>query len=280
VEHSHRKQSVVVGLSGDQPELLSFAIGMAEMLDAPIRVVHANVFQDTTDRPDEGRDPGAVPHDAEDPVLAAARDRLASNADLDVEYTVRSEPPVLALEIESKDAALMVLGSDDVSWFDRLAGANVAQRVALHCGCPVIVVPPSVSQPRIDEIVVAIDVDNVVSAALDFGFDLGERTGSEVRVVTVLPEDFDVEERDWRDGRLRGYVAQSRTRFPHVKARHEVITGRPAANLIRGSLQARLVVVGRPNQPHRAPLFGPRVAAALLRRAQCMVAVVPAGPQG
>lgn len=269
MEQSHTKRPVVVGVSGDQPALLSFALGVSEMLDAPIRVVHAYSFQGTTGDHDRGRDAGKR-------VLDAARERLATHADLDAEFVLRSEPPGFALETESKDAALVVLGTDDVGWFDRLSGGNVAQRVALHGSCPVLVVPPSVPEPRIDEIVVALDVDNVVKDALDFGFDLGERTGTDVRVVTVLPADFDAEERDWRDGRLRGHVAEELTRFPDVTARHEVITGKPVAELGRGS-QARLVVVGRPHQPHRAPLFGPRVAATLLRRALCAVAVVPAG---
>ena len=271
-----KKRPVVVGVSGDQPELLGFALGMAEMLDAPIRVVHAYAFQTTTGDLYQGRDAGTILQGAGERVLDHARTQLASHADLDVEFALRSEPPAFALQTESKDADLVVLGTDDVSWFDRLAGGNVAQRVALHSSCPVLVVPPGAPAPRFDEIVVALDVDNVVEDALDFGFDLAGRTGSEVRVVTVLPADFDVEERDWRDGRLRGYVAESRSRFPHVKARHEVITGKPATEL-GGASPTRLVVVGRPNQPHRAPLFGARVAATLLRTAQCSVAVVPAG---
>lgn len=271
---------VVVGISGDQPDLLSYAVGMAEMLDAPLRVLHAYSFQTNSADLSLGRDTVAASSAVGQRVLDEARTRLDPYEGLDVDYSLRPEPPAFALETESRDAAIIVLGTDDVGWFDRLAGANVAQRVAVHSSCPVMVVPPGTSAPDMDDIVVALDVDNVVEDALDFGFDLGERTASPVRVVTVLPSDFDTEERSWRDGRLKGYVAEWRKRFPHVNARHEVITGRPAAELGHGSPPTRVVVVGRPNQPHRAPLLSRRVAGSLVRSAHCPVAVVPARREG
>lgn len=265
MDESSKRRPVVVGIAGDQAHLLSFALGMAQMLDAPLRVVHACAFRATA---------------AGERALDDARKRLAEGAGVDVEYALRTEPPAFALEIESKDAAVLVLGADDVGWFDRLAGAEVARRVALHSTCPVLVVPPSVSAPAMDDIVVALDVDNVSEDALDFGFDLGERTAARVRVVTVLPPAADPEERQWRDRRLAGFVAKWHRRFPHANARHEVITGRPADELARGATQTRLVIVGRTNQPHHAPLVSQRVAGSLLRAAECPVAVVPAGHHG
>lgn len=267
---------VVVGISGDQPDLLSYAVGMAQMRDAPLRVLHAYSFQTNTADLSQGRDVGAAFREVGQRVLDEARKRLDPYEGLDVDYSLRPEPPAFALLTESKDASMIVLGADDVGWFDRVAGANVAQRVALHSTCPVVVVPPGLSAPNMEDIVVALDVDNVMEDALDFGFDLGERTAAPVRVVTVLPSDFDTAERNWRDGRLKGYVAEWHKRFPHVDARHEVITGKPATELGRGSPPTRIVVVGRPNQPHRAPLLSRRVAGSLVRTAHCPVAVVPA----
>jgi nucleotide-binding universal stress UspA family protein len=279
MNQSPTRSPVVVGVSGDQPALLSYAVGMAQMLDSPLRVVHAHAFGNAGEL-HHGRDAGTTGRQAGERALEHARERLANHAGLDVEYALHAEPPAFALQTESKDAAIVVVGTDDVGWFDRLTGANVAQRVALHSSCPVLVVPTGSSAPSVDDIVIALDVDNVVKDALDFGFDLAERTGAAVRVVTVLPSDFDPEERDWRDGRLRGYVAEWHQRFPHANARHEVITGRPADVLSHGSARARLLVVGRPDQPHRAPLLSRRVATSLLRTTQYPVAVIPAGHPG
>lgn len=274
------QRPVVVGVSGDQPALLSFAVGMAQMLDAPLRVVHAYAFQTSAADLYMGRESGGtILQEAGERVLDEAREQLAEHVGLDVEYALRPQPPAFALEIESKDAALVVVGTDDVGWFDRMAGASVAHRTALHGSCPVLVVPPRMATPAVEDIVVALDLDNVVEDALDFGFDLGERTAAAVRVVTVLPPRVDPEERAWRDGRLRGFVTEWRKRFPHANARHELITGAPDAELARGSTQATLVIVGRPNQPHRAPLLGRRVAGSLLRTAPCPVAVVPGAHQ-
>lgn len=275
-ETTHHRP-VVVGVSGDQPALLSYAVGIAQMLDSPLRVVHAYAFQTDTADLHTDRDPGAILREAGQRVLDEVRERLAAYEGLDVEYSLRPEPPAFALLTESKDASIIVLGTDDVGWFDRLAGANVAQRVALHSSCPVLVVPHDLSEPTMNDIVIALDIDNVLDDALDFGFDLGERTAAPVRVITVLPQSADSEERNWRDRRLRGFVAEWHKRFPHATARHEVLTGRPADELSRGRTPARLVIVGRPNQPHRVPLLNRRVAGSLLREAQCPVAVVPEG---
>lgn len=171
----------------------------------------------------------------------------------------------------------MVLGADDVALLQRVAVTDVARRAALRSACPLVVVPPGAAHPVMTEILVAVDVHNVVEDALGFAFDIADRTGADLRAVTVLPPKMEVEERAWCEGRLQGHLAHWGEVFPHVDSRAEVILGDPGDELAREALDAQLVVVGHPNQPHRGPLFGRHVASSLLRAAPSAVAVVPVG---
>jgi nucleotide-binding universal stress UspA family protein len=266
---------VVVGVSEDQPDLLTYAADMAQMLDAPLRVVHANSFQIGTGDLYEGRDAGNILHEAAQVVIADARKRLSTHTGVEVEYALRTEPPVFAIETESKDAALVVLGADDVAVLQRAAGTDVARRAALRSACPLVVVPPGAAHPVMTEVLVAIDVHNVVEDALGFAFDIADRTGAKLRAVTVLPASMEADELAWCQGRLKGHLAHWSEVFPDVDSRAEVILGDASDELAREALDAQLVVVGHPNQPHRGPIFGKHVASSLLRAAPSAVAVVP-----
>ncbi|VXC12365.1 universal stress protein [Aeromicrobium sp. 9AM] len=271
------RRPVVVGISGDQPELLTYAAEMANMLEAPLRVVHAESITMPSGDPYLGQEMGRLLHEAAQLVLNHARDRLAGHTAGDVEYELRTEPVVFAIETESKDAALVVVGADDVSSVERVAGIDVARRAALHGHSPVVVVPAGVSHPVVTEILVALDVHNVVEEALGFAFQIADHTGARLRAVTVLAPTVEAEELAWCKGRLKGHLAHWHRVFPRVECRAEVILGDPGDELAREAGEAQMVVVGHPNQPHRGPFFGKRVASSLLRAAPSVVAVVPVG---
>lgn len=89
MEQASAQRPVVVGVSDDQPALLSYALGMAQLLDARLRVVHANSFQIGTGDLYEGRDAGNILHEAAQLVLADARKHLSAHTVVDVEYALR-----------------------------------------------------------------------------------------------------------------------------------------------------------------------------------------------
>lgn len=280
MNQSSNDRPVVVGVSGDQPALLGFAVTMARVLEDPLRVVHCHSFQMGTADLYVGEAAGSVLHDAAQQVVDEARRHLAGHVMLDVEYVLRTEAPALAIEIESKNASVVVLGADDVALFDRVAGGEVARRAALHSTCPVVVVPDGTRAMDLTAIVVGVDTANVVEDALGFAFDLADRVGAVVRVVSALSPALDAQQRAWHTGRLGGHVAHWRKDYPDVDAVAEARVGDPLDMLVDEAAGASLMVVGHPNQPHRAPFFGRRVAAALLRTTPCAVAVVPAGRGG
>ncbi|WP_332645181.1 universal stress protein [Aeromicrobium sp.] len=269
------RRPVVVAISGDQPNLLSFAAELAQMFDAPLRVMHTQSFQMSTVELFASREAGTILYKAAARILDAARDTLVAYPSIEVEYTMRYEPTVFAIETESQDAAMVVLGADDLRRLEPLARPDVARRSALHSACPVVVVPPDMRTPSLEEAVVALDIDNVVDEALNFALEVADRTGARVRVIAVVSPDMDTDRRTGCEERLQGIVARSRTAFPRVAIRAQLISGDPSDVLAGEARRARLIVVGHPNQPHRAPLFSKRVAASLLRTTRCAVVVVP-----
>lgn len=269
-----RARPVTVGVEGSQPAALALAAELAKALDAPLRVVHA--YWATMGHADLylGQDAKDILRDAAMRVLDDARKQLGSHAPDDVEYVLKFAPPVTVLDAESKDASVVVLGTDHHGWFDRHTGGGVARRTAMHGQCPVVVVPERPLKAA-DEVVVALDIDSVSQDALRFAADLSHRLGSSLRAVSVVQEGLTGPGREQQHARLDRAVHGWRQTFPKLDIRTEVITADVSSALIRVTGEARLLVIGRPNEPWLAPLFSRPVATGLLRAADCPVAVVP-----
>jgi nucleotide-binding universal stress UspA family protein len=265
---------VVVGVRGDEPEVLALAAELARAYEAPLHVVHA--YWSTVGTADLylGQDAPSVLQEAGLRVLAAARRRLGDQAPAHVDYSLPFAPPASAIAAASKQARIVVLGTDDASWYERLTGRTVARHTALHAKCPVAVVPEGTREGSGD-VVAAIDLGNVSDAALRFAADISSRLGTVLRVVSVVLAGQTDPGREQQHARLDRAVHSLRHLIPTLDIRTEIITDDAGRALTRATETARLVIVGRPNEPRMAPVFGRPVATGLLKAARCPIVVVP-----
>lgn len=271
---------VVVGIDDKQPTALRFALAEAHRRATDLRVVHsatvpAAEFYVAADVVEEIRDAGRkVLHDAQHFIEQEV-------TPVPVEYVLTVSPPIEALDVEAQEASIVVIGTDDISWPDRLLGGAIASRTALHAACPVIVVPErSYPTPLSGGVVVALDGDTPASGPLRFAFEQAGGRGNVLHVLHAIPEGTTRPDVEAVRANLGEILAGWSDTFPTVRVQLSFPIDEAEDACARATEQAELVVVGRPHR-HALPYALARpLAAEVLRHAHCPVAVVPADYQG
>lgn len=268
---------VVVGLREDQPGLLDFAQGLAGALDASLRVVHACQVPYPY---------AYAPLTAEllpEKIVSAARKVLtdaekhldSEGTRTDIAYDLVAGFPPAVLGAESFGAKMVVVGTDDVGWLDRVTGEAVTNFLTLHSHSPLMVVPPSVdSFSTIDQVLICVDGRSAATGPMQLGFELADRASLEVRVLHVMDHKEAKDVESARLGLAEVLAGWSET-YPDITVISELVEGHdPAHETLRVAADTALVVVGRPNagplRSWRAP-----VARALTGAGRRPVAVVP-----
>ncbi|MBC7633597.1 universal stress protein [Aeromicrobium sp.] len=271
-------QPVVVGVSDKQPTAVRYAVAEAGRLRTSLRVVHcyelpaqAAEFYIGTDMLDSMRISG-------ESVLDDAREVVEGESSaIEVEYVLAHGVPDQVLRAESAEAGSMILGADDVPWFDRMLGSEVSSFIARKAKCPVVIVPErGVRSADTGGVVVTIDGDTSAAGPLRYGFEQADARGEKLVVLHVaptatLPQDFEDHQAN-----VAEVVAGWQELYPGVQVLRSTTTGDPVEISIASTADASLVVIGRPHG-HTVPFATARpVAMQVLREAQCPVAIVPA----
>ncbi|VXC12212.1 universal stress protein [Aeromicrobium sp. 9AM] len=267
---------IVVGIQHEQPALLRYAHSWAERWNAPLRVVHSNSFLDVASELYSTADDGASVRDRAQDVIDDARNYLAELGSVPLEFSINDGPATAVLEMESKHASAVIVGSDDVTTLRRLVGAGVARHVALHSFAPVFVVPHGARVKEIRDVVLEIDENNIADGPIRFAFDTAARSGARLRVMHVVPRTAYLADPVEHGVRLTQLVETWHPRYPHVAVSPSMVCGDADDEAVIASTSAQVMIVGRPNEPHHGQLFGLHVAEEIVRRAQCPVVVVPA----
>jgi nucleotide-binding universal stress UspA family protein len=139
---------IVVGVdhSAGAVEALRFALGEAKLRGTPMRAVHAWQFGYIGVTGMEGRLPGIGDelHNFRDAATAALdatlREVIPDPDGVHVERRVVEGTPAAVLVEESRDAALLVVGSRGHGGFTSLLLGSVSQQCAHHAECPVVIV--------------------------------------------------------------------------------------------------------------------------------------------
>ena len=272
-------KTVVVGIADKQPSALRFAIREAVAMNATLRVVHAAGI------PEEPFAGVAVRREIESAARAVLDDAKQFVDDeapgLDAEFVLAETIPVGALNRAAEGARLLVLGADDVSWYERLLRTRVAGHLALHAPCPVVVVP-EVAYPNGSDgdVVVALDGGTSAAGPLRFGFEQADIRGGVLHVVHAVPPATLAADAVEIRANVAEVLAGWREEFPGVSVNDVVSIGDPRDVITRATATARLLIVGRP-QNHTLPFALTRpLAMTVLRRANCPLAVVPSEYQG
>ncbi|HEU5161051.1 MAG TPA: universal stress protein [Streptosporangiaceae bacterium] len=282
---------IIAGVDGSPCSLraIEWAAEAAAARGTALRIVHAMpswLFEPTVEsRVEQVRDwMVATGHEVTDEAVAVAEARAPG---LDVSAELAPGGPPRALIGAAKDAVMLVVGSHGAGTLTGLLLGSVALQVAMHAICPAVVVrPPPVSARR--EVVVGIDGSHHDQAVMEFGFTEASLRSARLRAVhawthlgaapdAVRPP---VVDRAAAEAECQRMLAESlggwQERFPEVEIVREVRHDRPTAALTAASAGAELLVVGTRGRGGFAGLLLGSVGHAMLHRAQCPVAIVPA----
>ena len=279
---------VVVGVD-ETPESLhavEFAAVEACMRGASLRIVHATSWPylgAPVQRPPTGSDHDRV-EVSNEAIFARAVD--CANAHLPesrLERRLVTGAPEHVLTAEAADGALLVVGRR-IGQVARLRSTSVVSRVALAAVVPVIVVQ-GVSQPGAN-IITGIGTDPNTQDGLRFGYEEARlrnvgmtaihawRTpvvaahGVSGGIAPAGEQQSNAEAARFLAEQLAGWT----TEFPDIVVRRAVPEGSAVDALVQASINAQMVVLGRPDG-----LTGSVLLRELIRRSLCPVAVAPTG---
>jgi nucleotide-binding universal stress UspA family protein len=197
--------------------------------------------------------------------------------------------PARALIGAAQDADMVVIGGHGAGGLTGLLLGSVALQVVTHAPCTAVVVRSL--EPEVNrEIVVGVDGSPTCAAAIGFAFEEAALRMARLRAVLawthpasagpgdMQPLVYDVEVVSGDEERLLvECLAGWRQKFPDVEVVHDVVQARPTRALAGTSAGADLLVVGARGRGGFAGLILGSVSHAMLHRAHCPVAVVPAG---
>ncbi|KOV53582.1 universal stress protein UspA [Streptomyces sp. AS58] len=286
-------EPVVAGVDGSASSLeaVGTAAREAALRGTGLRLVHA--FGWPSIHPPAGVPPwtpaSAGMRELVDGTLAKAEQRAREVAPrLDVTREVTVGEPLMVLEIESRTASLVVVGSRGLGAFGSLLLGSTAVHLAAHGHCPVLVVrgSPNPTAP----VLLAVDGSPAGEKAVEFAFaeaaarDEGllalhvwntwserayEGPGDPLNVVVDI-ERLRAEEQQLLDETLSPW----QSRYPQVAVERRLVRSRIRTALIDASHDAQLLVAGARGRGGFTGLLLGSVSQALLHHAHCPVAVV------
>ncbi|GAA4123724.1 universal stress protein [Knoellia locipacati] len=282
-----RTERIVVGIDGSAHgwAALAWAAEHASRRSIPVHIIHAFA----PDIPMLGfgsTDQTSIKNEGER-LLTTARARAHA---IDPTLTLTTSlPPGFAspaLVKASHDATMVVLGAVGHGLLSRATIGAVAQQVAAHATCPVVIVGhEGHSETPHHRVVVGVDGSTPSAAALHSAFDYAASQESELVVVHAWeakgPEDPTLKtDSSWPayesdlEQRVDREIAASSAAHPAVKVRHEVVRDSPVAALIQAADTADLVVVGARGTGGFPGLHLGSVSSRLLGRTACPLVLV------
>lgn len=282
---------ITVGVDGSPgaEAAIRWAVDEAAQRDIPLRVV--GVYHEMATY---GAIPlyGAIPDNvlthqvkaAEHLVAAAVRTARSHHAGVDVRGVYIAGEAAQALVEQSRRAAMIVLGSRQLSTLGATFLGSVGTKVAARAVCPVVLVRGPGGLPEEDPAVVAaVDGTDTAEEVLAFAFDYASWHRAPLKVLLCWhPGLLAAMERRpeppppprtelWLSEALAGWGEK----YPEVAVRRAVRREHPVSALVAESVAQQLLVVGtRGRHALTGTLLG-SVSQGVLHHALCPVAVVP-----
>ncbi|MBX6386794.1 MAG: universal stress protein [Microbispora sp.] len=281
---------ILVGVDGSHAALAAaaWAAREADLRGVPLRVANA-IPAWAASGTESGRyaKVAAWMRDGAAATLAAALERVRAEAPrVQVDTAVLAGDPRPALIEACTEVDLLVVGNHGLGGFRGLLLGSVAQGVAGHAPCDVVVVREPATASR-GEVVAGIDGSPASACVLDFAFAEAALRGAGLRVVHAyspldagrglapVPDDFDDEKTQVR--MVAEALAGRRERYPDLRVTGEAVRSHPVDALLRASEGADLLVVGSRGRGGFTGLLLGSVSQALLHHATVPVAVVRIG---
>jgi nucleotide-binding universal stress UspA family protein len=262
------KSPVVVGVNGTPAGSAAVRLGAREAMarGRPLRVVHAFSWP----RRGEDRDYATARHDASTIVAEAVDTATRITPLTHVTGEVIDGPPIQVLLRRSRAAELLVLGDDDLAMIDILPFDSLLYQIVSRAWCPVVV--SRGLRPPNGSLLVAVDGSAAALRALRLAASEARMRSLAVEVAHVVAEPGPGAAEAGQ--RLLDAALAAVPELPSPRAR--LLSGDPAAALIRASRHSRLVIVG-PRGAGGSKTLG-RVAGELLRRSAAPTVFVHARP--
>lgn len=268
---------VVAGVDASSEAVAAahYPVTAAEMRGAHLVLLHA--FPIPSPRAGDGEPGRSVAQTTAEGLLAAVAAQLIVPSQLQVR--TRGEPgdAVAVLQASARQAAVLVLGRDHVSWGERLLMGAVTSQLVSHVACPLVVVPsgwrPRLASPRLP-VILALDAEIVPEPALELAFE--EARLRDARLVVLHAEPMGASARDVTTTRLHlGLVlSEWKQDHPDVAVSTVIMSGDPDAQLRRWSRSAAVLVVGHPRQRRWGP-WTQSVARSLMKQTHCPLIIAP-----
>lgn len=269
---------VVIGILDQQPSALSFAIAQAQSTRSPLHVIHSAGFPSQLSEFYAGSSLLEDLRADGQQVLDAARRFVEEQApEVDTQYILTDVPPLQALEDVAAEARVIVLGTDDVPWLDRLLRTTVTGHLARHAPCPVVVVPELSYSGRFEgDIILTLHGDTVADGPIRFAFEQADTHDRVLHVLHATPPGTLRSDSEEIRADIAEVLAGWRERYPDVMVLPAYASGDAKTIVLRATESAGLVVVGRPHGHARPFAVSRPLATEVLRRCHGPVAVVPA----
>lgn len=282
-----RSARIVVGVDGSAHgwAALAWAAERASDLATPLHIVHAFA----PDIPMLGfgaTDQSSILDEGKRLLTTAVARAHAVDPKLVVTTSLPPGFASRALVGASHDAAMVVLGAIGHGLLSRATIGAVAQQVAAHAACPVVIVGhEDHSETTHRRVVVGVDGSPSSMAALHTAFDDAAARDAELVVVHSWeangPQDPTLQtDSSWPayeshlEQAVTREIASSSALHPAVKVRHEVVRNSPIAALIQAADTADLVVVGARGVGGFPGLHLGSVSNRLLGRTACPLVIV------
>ena len=270
-------RTLVVGVDGSAESLAAarYAVAAAEMRGGDIVLVHA--FPAPSARAGDRETALVAARTKAEELPAAVAAHLVVPTGVKVHTKAEPGDPVAVLGGSARQAAMLVLGRDRLSWGERLLIGAVASQVASHVACPLVVVPGGwrarQAVPR-QPVVVALDGETAAEPALTVAFE--EARLRDTRLVVLHAEPISAAAPAVSAARFDIGVVLSRWKqdHPDVAISTAIVAGDPDAQLLRWSKTAAVLVVGRPHE-HRWGSWTRSVARTVMRQTHCPLIVAP-----
>jgi nucleotide-binding universal stress UspA family protein len=271
---------VVAGTDGSEESMraVEWAALEARRLRAPLRIVSAIATPPLVRAP---RIPGLDVRGACARALSEAATRTWEIApDLVIETGLLAGPPASAVADSGGGAQLLVVGARGAGGFAAMLLGSVSRYVAMHAGCPVVIVREETSAVH-REIVLGVRGSHGTDEALAFAFDEAARREATLAAVhcwwpfagSLEPDDPE-HAAVAADQALGEILEPWREKYPEVQVRQDAVRGHPGRVLSWYSARADLVVIARSAHGGTGPVIG-AVQHSLLGHARGPVAVVP-----
>lgn len=268
---------VVVGVSEKQLVAVRFAAAEALRHDKPLRVVHCYGLPAAAAEFYMGYDVLQSLRVAGEAVLDDARTIVDGDHAPGSEYVLVTGAPANVLIEESREAHCVVLGADDIPWFDRMLGGEVAGHIARKAHCPVVVVPErAFPDAPTGGVVVTVDGDTSAAGPLRYGFEQADARSEDLHVLHAAPAATSQADFEQHQVNVAEVIAGWRELYPDVRVDTTSTSGDPVETCIAATGGASLVIIGRPHGGNISFALARPLAMKVLREARCPVAVVPA----